>query len=79
MWERKLRILGGWLANFVLRRDVVAIAATKTPRLAFETFASRPSAAPAAKPSAKKIAAKPAAKKAAVAKAPAKKAAPKKK
>jgi NADH dehydrogenase len=79
MWERKLRILGGWLANFVLRRDVVAIAATKTPRLAFETFASRPSAAPAAKPSAKKTAAKPAAKKAAVAKAPAKKAAPKKK
>jgi NADH dehydrogenase len=79
MWERKLRVFGGWLANFVLRRDIVSIAATKTPRLAFETFASRPSAAPApaAKPSAKKTAAKPAAKKAAVAKAPAKKAAPK--
>jgi len=66
MWERKLRVFGGWIANFVLRRDIVSISATKTPRLAFETFASRPSAAPA-----------PAAKKAPAAKAPAKKAAPK--
>ena len=66
MWERKLRVFGGWFANFVLGRDIVSIAATKTPRLAFETFASRPSAAPA-----------PAAKKAPAAKAPAKKAAPK--
>jgi NADH dehydrogenase len=42
MWERKLRVLGGWIANFLLRRDVVSIEASKDPRLAFETWASRP-------------------------------------
>ena len=86
MWERKLRILGGWIANFVLRRDVVSIAATKTPRLAFETFASRPAAtSAAAKKAPAKAAAKPAAKKPVAKKATpaakvlAKKVAPKKK
>jgi len=44
MWERKIRVMLGWLANFVLRRDIVSIAATKTPRAAFETWASRPKA-----------------------------------
>jgi len=44
MWERKLRVIGGWLANFFLRRDIVSIAATKQPRAAFETWASRPKA-----------------------------------
>jgi NADH:ubiquinone reductase (H+-translocating) len=42
MWERKLRVFGGWVANFLLRRDVVSIDAVKEPRLAFETWASRP-------------------------------------
>jgi NADH:ubiquinone reductase (H+-translocating) len=42
MWERKIRVFGGWLANFLLRRDVASIAATNNPRLAFETWASRP-------------------------------------
>jgi NADH dehydrogenase len=42
MWERKFRVLGGWIANFLLRRDVVSIESTKDPRLAFETWASRP-------------------------------------
>jgi NADH dehydrogenase len=42
MWERKLRVFSGWIWNFILRRDIVAISATKEPRLAFETFASRP-------------------------------------
>jgi NADH dehydrogenase len=80
MWERKLRILGGWIANFVLRRDVVSIAATKTPRLAFETFASRPAAASAAaKKTPTKAAAKPAVKKPVAKKAtPAAKVLPKK-
>ncbi len=80
MWERKLRILGGWIANFVLRRDVVSIAATKTPRLAFETFASRPAAtSAAAKKAPAKAAAKPAAKKPVAKKAtPAAKVLPKK-
>ncbi|MFM6971741.1 MAG: NAD(P)/FAD-dependent oxidoreductase [Rhodoluna sp.] len=44
MWERKIRVMSGWLWNFLLRRDIVAISATKEPRLAFETFASRPKA-----------------------------------
>jgi NADH dehydrogenase len=42
MWERKLRVFSGWVNNLVLRRDIVSIEAVKTPRLAFETFASRP-------------------------------------
>jgi len=44
MGERKIRVFGGWLANFFLRRDIVSIAATKQPRAAFETWASRPKA-----------------------------------
>ena len=44
MWERKIRVFSGWIWNFLLRRDIVAISATKDPRLAFETFASRPKA-----------------------------------
>jgi len=44
MWERKIRVFSGWIWNFLLRRDIVAITATKDPRLAFETFASRPKA-----------------------------------
>ena len=42
MWERKIRVFSGWLWNWLLKRDIVAISATKEPRLAFETFASRP-------------------------------------
>jgi NADH dehydrogenase len=87
MWERKLRVFTGWAWNWIVKRDLVSIMAVKTPRLAFETYASRPAAAPkaapAAKPAAKKapaakkVAAKPVAKKV-VAKPAAKKAAPKK-
>ena len=44
MWERKIRVFAGWVWNFVLRRDIVGISATREPRLAFETFASRPKA-----------------------------------
>jgi len=43
-WERKLRVVGGWIHNFLLRRDIVSISATKQPREAFETWASRPKA-----------------------------------
>jgi len=42
MWERKLRVFGGWVANFLLGRDVASIDAVKKPRLAFETWASKP-------------------------------------
>jgi NADH dehydrogenase len=44
MFERKLRVFWGWVNNFFLRRDIVGISATQTPRAAFETFASRPKA-----------------------------------
>ncbi|MEY4418456.1 MAG: hypothetical protein RIQ88_894 [Actinomycetota bacterium] len=43
-WERKIRVGLGWLANFFLKRDIVGISATKSPRKAFETWASRPKA-----------------------------------
>ena len=42
MWERKIRVFAGWLLNFALRRDIVSLEARETPRVAFETFASRP-------------------------------------
>ena len=44
MWERKIRVFAGWVWNFVLRRDIVGIGATRQARLQFETFASRPKA-----------------------------------
>jgi NADH dehydrogenase len=42
MWERKIRVFAGWIWNFLLRRDIVGISVMKTPRVAFETFASKP-------------------------------------
>jgi NADH:ubiquinone reductase (H+-translocating) len=42
MWERKIRVFGNWILQFLLRRDTVGIPARETPRVAFETFASRP-------------------------------------
>ena len=44
MWERKLRVVGDWVSQFFLRRDIVGTPEVKTPRLQFETFASRPKA-----------------------------------
>jgi NADH dehydrogenase len=41
-WERKIRVFGNWIMNFLLRRDLVGIPARDYPRLAFETFATRP-------------------------------------
>ncbi|WAC65326.1 FAD-dependent oxidoreductase [Agrococcus sp. SL85] len=42
MWERKLRVFGGWWNNFWLGRDIVELSEREVPRRAFETFASRP-------------------------------------
>ncbi|WP_404311630.1 NAD(P)/FAD-dependent oxidoreductase [Agrococcus terreus] len=42
MWERKLRVFGGWWNNFWLGRDIVELSEREHPRRAFETFASRP-------------------------------------
>ncbi len=43
-WERKLRVIFGWVGNFFLGRDIVGISAVETPRAVFEQFASRPKA-----------------------------------
>jgi NADH dehydrogenase len=44
MLERKHRVIVGWVNNFIFKRDIVSVSATKDPRLAFETWASRPKA-----------------------------------
>lgn len=44
MWERKIRVFGNWILNFLLRRDMVALEARSNPRAAFEEFAVRPKA-----------------------------------
>jgi NADH dehydrogenase len=41
-WERKWRVLWGWWHNVWLGRDTVQLKAAQTPRVFFETFASRP-------------------------------------
>ncbi len=43
-WERKLRVIFGWVGNVFLGRDTVSIADVTTPRRSFEQFASRPKA-----------------------------------
>jgi NADH dehydrogenase len=47
-WERKWRVLFGWLLNFFLGRDVVSLAAREHPRAAFEEYAAH-SPVPAAR------------------------------
>lgn len=44
MWERKLRVFGGWVGQVFLKRDIVGDRAILEPRLQFETYASRPKA-----------------------------------
>ncbi|HTN57121.1 MAG TPA: FAD-dependent oxidoreductase [Protaetiibacter sp.] len=44
MWERKARVFGNWIINFLFRRDLVGIPARDAPREAFEEFAARPKA-----------------------------------
>ena len=51
-WERKIRVIGNWVLNFLLGRDPVGIIARDEPRAAFEEFASRPKPAAAAAPAA---------------------------
>jgi NADH dehydrogenase len=41
-WERKTRVIGNWILNVPLGRDIVSLEAVETPRAAFEEFASRP-------------------------------------
>ena len=41
-WERKWRVIGNWVMNFFLGRDIASLRATEHPRLAFESVAARP-------------------------------------
>ncbi len=45
-WERKIRVITNWGLNLVLGRDMVQLLLREQPRVAFETFASRPKPAP---------------------------------
>ncbi|WP_375407307.1 NAD(P)/FAD-dependent oxidoreductase [uncultured Amnibacterium sp.] len=49
-WERKIRVVAGWGLNLVLGRDLVQLIEREHPRVAFETFASRPKPPVAAAP-----------------------------
>jgi NADH dehydrogenase len=52
-WERKIRVVIGWVNNFFLGRDIVSLSAVQNPRAVFEEYAARPKpAAPASVPSA---------------------------
>ena len=42
MWERKLRVVGDWVGNFVLGRDNVSLSAREEPAGYFQEFAARP-------------------------------------
>ncbi|MET0589660.1 MAG: NAD(P)/FAD-dependent oxidoreductase [Naasia sp.] len=41
-WERKIRVVGVWILNVFLGRDIVSLEAREHPRVAFETYAARP-------------------------------------
>ncbi|MEO6825949.1 MAG: NAD(P)/FAD-dependent oxidoreductase [Microbacteriaceae bacterium] len=41
-WERKWRIIWGWVLNFFLGRDIDSLAALQHPRSYFQEFAARP-------------------------------------
>ncbi|MFZ2963160.1 MAG: NAD(P)/FAD-dependent oxidoreductase [Rhodoglobus sp.] len=45
MWERKIRVFGNWILNFLLRRDTVSLESRIHPRASFVEFAARPKAA----------------------------------
>ncbi|MGN6743838.1 MAG: NAD(P)/FAD-dependent oxidoreductase [Amnibacterium sp.] len=59
-WERKTRVITNWVLNFLLGRDMVNMEAVQHPRVAFETFASRPKPPAAAAPAPAAVAAAPA-------------------
>lgn len=42
MWERKIRVFGNYVINFLARRDTIGIPARDFPRAGFAEFAARP-------------------------------------
>ncbi|CAN5131020.1 FAD-dependent oxidoreductase [soil metagenome] len=43
-WERKARVITGWLVNLIWGRDLASIEAVEAPKASFQQFASRPKA-----------------------------------
>jgi NADH dehydrogenase len=41
-WERKIRVVSGWVWNFFLGRDLASLESVRNPRLFFSTWAARP-------------------------------------
>lgn len=41
-WERKFRVVGDWMQNFLHGRETVSLETVQNPRAAFEEFAARP-------------------------------------
>ena len=41
-WERKIRVVSGWVWNLILGRDLVSLEQVRSPRLFFSTWAARP-------------------------------------
>lgn len=44
MWERKLRVVGGWVGHLFFGRDNVSLSARDEPQAYFKEFAARPKA-----------------------------------
>ena len=42
-WERKIRVMFGWILNFFLRREIISMEATRQPRRFFSTYAAKTS------------------------------------
>ena len=43
MWERKFRVVGGWIMQFLVGRDTTTLTLRETPKSYFRAYASRPS------------------------------------
>lgn len=42
MWERKFRVVGGWIMQFLVGRDTTTLSLREHPQSYFQTYASRP-------------------------------------
>ncbi len=42
MWERKFRVAGGWIMQFLVGRDTTTLSLREHPQSYFQTYASRP-------------------------------------
>ncbi|CAB4873155.1 unannotated protein [freshwater metagenome] len=42
MWERKFRVVGGWIMQFLVGRDTTTLSLREHPQSYFQAYASRP-------------------------------------